>query len=109
VGLAASLIFFLFESETRLAIWAGLAAAWTVQAIAFAALLIAARRRARLILAGWVAGTFLRLLAIGGLAGLTLAGLLALPPEPLLVTAALALFVLMLLEPVVYSHRLGLR
>lgn len=109
MGLAASAVAFFFESEIRTAIWAGLAAAWATQSLAFAALLGAARRRARLILAGWVAGTFLRLLAIGGLAAATLAGPVALPPEPVLVTAALALFVLMLLEPVVYHYRLRVR
>lgn len=109
MGLAASCIHFFFESETRLGIWVGLAAAWTAQLLAFAALLAAARRRARLILAGWAAGMFLRLLVVGGLAGLTLAGIVALPAEPVLLTVALALFVLMLLEPVVYHYHLGVR
>jgi hypothetical protein len=109
VSLAASFISFFFESETRLGIWVGLTAAWTAQTVAFAALLATVRRRAASIMAGWVVGTFLRLLVIGGLAGLTLGGILALPPEPVLLTVAVALFVLMLLEPVVYHYRLGAR
>jgi hypothetical protein len=86
-----------------------LVAAWLVQAAAFAILIAATRRRAQLVVAGWTAGTFLRLLVIGLLAWLTLGGTLSLPAEPTLLSLVIAIFGLLLLEPVVFRHNLGVR
>ncbi|NIR45021.1 MAG: hypothetical protein GWN99_11630, partial [Gemmatimonadetes bacterium] len=51
----------------------------------------------------------LRLATLGLLAWLTLTGALRLPAEPTLIALALALFGLLLLEPVVFRHNLGVR
>ena len=109
VGVPASLISLLFEPPARFGIWAGSAAAWLVQALAFAALIAATERKAKLILAGWTAGTMLRLAGVGVLAWLTLGGILGLPAEPTLVALVVALFALLLLEPVVFHYRYGAR
>ncbi|UCC73412.1 MAG: hypothetical protein JSV86_02270 [Gemmatimonadota bacterium] len=109
VGLPALLISFMSEPPARSGIWAGLAAAWLVQAAAFAILIAATRRRAKLVVAGWVAGTLLRLVMVGLVAWLTLGGILRLPAEPTLVALVIALFGLLLLEPVIFRHELGVR
>jgi hypothetical protein len=87
----------------------GLAAAWLVQALAFAILIAVTGRRARLVLAGWTAGTVLRLATLGLLAWLTLGGVVGLPAAPTLVSLIAALFALLLLEPVVFRYRFGAR
>ncbi|MGD8699800.1 MAG: hypothetical protein PVJ43_10945 [Gemmatimonadales bacterium] len=106
---SALMIGFAFQATERLAIWAGLAVAWLVQAAAFGILLVTVRRRPKLVVAGWTAGTFLRLAAVGLAAWLTLSGVLALPAEPTLLALVAALFVLLLLEPVVFRYRYGAR
>jgi hypothetical protein len=109
VGASALTIGYAFQAAERLAIWAGLAVAWLVQAAAFGILLVMVRRRPKLVLAGWTAGTLLRLAAVGLAAWLTLSGVLALPAEPTLLALVAALFVLLLLEPVVFRYRYGAR
>lgn len=109
VGLSALLIGILFEPPARYGVWAGLAVAWLVQAAAFAILIAATSRRAQLVLAGWTAGTFLRLLVVGLLAWLTLGGTLGIPAEPTLISLVIAIFGLLLLEPVVFRYNLGVR
>ena len=94
-----------FESRVRSGIWAGLGVAWLVQLAAFAALIAATNRNDKYVLAGWSLGTFLRLAVVGLLAWLTLAGIWPLPAEPTLVALVLALFALLLLEPVFFRHR----
>ena len=90
------------SDQARWGVWTGLGAAWIVQAGAFAALLFAAHRRPRLIIAGWTAGTFLRVATLGILAWLTLGGIWALPPKPTLIALVSGIFVLLLLEPVIF-------
>ncbi len=109
VGVAALLVGLTFEPPTRIGIWSGLAAAWLIQALAYGILLAMARRRATLVVAGWTVGTFLRLAALAALAWLTLAGVLALPAEATLITLVVALFTLLLLEPVFFRYRVGAR
>lgn len=109
VGLSASLIGLSFESRARLGIWAGLGSAWLVQAAAFAILVAASRRRDKLFAAGWTAGTVLRLGVVALLAWLSLANVWPLPAEPTLIALAVALFGLLLLEPIVFRHGLGAR
>ncbi len=109
VGVPALLISFMFEPPARFGIWAGSAAAWLAQALAFALLIAATQRQAKLVLAGWTAGTMLRLAVVGLLAWLTLGGILGLPAEPTLVALVVALFALLLLEPVVFHYRFGAR
>ncbi len=109
VGATAALVSLTFEAPTSHAIWTGLAVAWLVQALAFAILIAAARRQPRLVVAGWTAGTFLRLAVLTLLAWLTLAGILALPAEPTLIALVIALFALLLLEPVFFRHQFGTR
>lgn len=104
MGASAILVSFAFEPELRLGIWTGLAAAWVAQLAAFGALLAAARREARLLVAGWSAGTVARLAAIAGLAGLILGGVVALPIAPTLIALVAALFVLLLLEPAIFRY-----
>lgn len=74
------------------------------QLAAFGALVVAARREARLLVAGWSAGTVARLVAIGAVSGLVLAGVVAIPIEPTLIALVAALFVLLLLEPAVFRY-----
>ncbi len=107
VGLTAVAVGLWFEPQLRAAIWTGLGAAWLVQAVAFGILIAATRRRPKLVIAGWTAGTVLRLGALGVLAWLTLSGSWALPAEPTLIALVVALFGLLLLEPVVFRYRLG--
>ena len=109
VGVPALLISFMFEPPARFGIWVGSAVAWLVQVLAFAMLIAATQRRAKLVLAGWTAGTMLRLVGVGILAWLTLGGILGLPAEPTLVALVAALFALLLLEPVVFHYRFGAR
>lgn len=109
VGVAAGLVSLAFEASTRSGIWAGLAIAWLVQLLAFAILIGFTQRRPQLIVAGWTVGTFLRLAVLMGLAWLTLAGTLTLPPEPTLIALTVALFALLILEPVVFRHAKGTR
>lgn len=109
VGLSALLISAIFDPPARAGIWAGLAVAWLVQAAAFAILVAATGRRAKLVLAGWTAGTVLRLGALGLVAWLTLGGVLGVPAAPTLIALVSALFGLLLLEPVVFRYRLGAR
>ncbi len=109
VGASALVIGYAFQAAERLAIIAGLAVAWLVQAIAFGILLVMARRQPKLVLAGWTAGSILRLAVVGLAAWLTLSGVLALPAEPTLLALVAALFVLLLLEPVVFRYRYGAR
>jgi len=109
VGVPALLISLVFEPPARFGIWAGSAAAWLVQALAFAVLIAATQRQAKLVLAGWTVGTLLRLAGVGILAWLTLGGILGLPAEPTLVALVVALFALLLLEPVVFHYRYGAR
>ena len=107
VGLAAVLIAFVFEPPELTGVWAGLALAWLVQAVAFAVLLATTARRAKFVVAGWTVGTFLRLGSLAAIAWLTLGGILGLPAAPTLVALVAALFALLLLEPVVFRYRLG--
>lgn len=109
VGVSAWLVGLAFEASTRSGIWTGLAIAWLVQLMAFAILIGFARRRPQLVVAGWTVGTFLRLAALTALAWLTLAGVLALPPEPTLIALTVALFALLLLEPVFFRQSMGTR
>jgi len=109
VGFSALAVGFVFEPQVRLGIWAGLGSAWLVQLAAFAILLAAAGRRAKLVVAGWTAGTVLRLVVLGLLAWLSLGGNLGLPAEPTLLALAFGLFALLLLESAVFRHRLGAR
>jgi len=109
VGLSALLIGLQFEPPARYGVWAGLAAAWVVQAAAFAILVAATRHRAQLVFAGWTAGTFLRFLALGLLAWLTLGGSVGFPAAPTLISLVIAIFGLLLLEPVVFRYKLGVR
>jgi hypothetical protein len=109
IGLSALLIGILSEPPARYGLWVGLAAAWLVQAAAFAILIAATSRRAQLVLAGWTAGTFLRLIVIGMLGWLTLGGTLEIPAEPTLISLVIAIFGLLLLEPVVFRYNLGVR
>lgn len=109
VGVPALLISLMFEPPARFGIWAGSASAWLVQALAFALLIVATEHRAKLVFAGWTAGTMLRLVGVGVLAWLTLGGILGLPAEPTLVALVVALFALLLLEPVVFHYRYGAR
>ncbi len=105
VGASALLIGYAFQAADRLAIWTGLVVAWLVQAAAFGILLATVRRRPKLIVAGWTAGAILRLAAVGLAAWLTLGEVLALPAEPTLLALVAALFILLLLEPVVFRYR----
>lgn len=109
VGVSAWLAGLLFPPATRSGIWTGLATAWFVQALAFAALVGFARRRPQLVVAGWTVGTFLRLAALGALGWLIFAGTLALPAEPTLIALVIALFVLLLLEPIFFRPAMGTR
>lgn len=109
VGVPALLISLMFEPPARFGIWAGSASAWLVQALAFALLIVATEHRSKLVFAGWTAGTMLRLVGVGVLAWLTLGGILGLPAEPTLVALVVALFALLLLEPVVFHYRYGAR
>jgi len=109
VGFSALFVGFLFDTQVRLGIWAGLGSAWLVQLVAFAILVAAARPRAKLVLAGWTAGTVLRLVVLGLLGWLSLGGTLGLPAEATMLALAFGLFALLLLEPVVFRHRLGAR
>jgi hypothetical protein len=79
---------------------------WLVQLAAFALLLAAAGRRADLVVAGWTAGTVLRLVVLGLLAWLSLGGVLGLPAEPTLLALVFGLFALLLLEAAVFRRRL---
>lgn len=107
VVVAALLAGLAFEPPARTGIWSALAAAWLVQALAFGVLLAMARRRATLVVAGWTVGIFLRLGALAAVAWLTLAGVLALPAEATLLALVVALFILLLLEPVFFRYRVG--
>lgn len=109
VGFSALVVGIVFEAQVRLGIWAGLGSAWLVQLAAFAILVAAAGRRAKLVVAGWTAGTVLRLLVLGLLAWLSLGGMLGLPAEPTLLALVSGLFALLLLESAVFRHRLGAR
>lgn len=101
---AAGLSSVWLSGRARWGAWAGLLVAWIVQAVAFAALLAAAHKRANLVIAGWAAGTLLRLAALGVLAWLTLGGIWAMPPEPTLIALVSGIFVLLLLEPVIFRR-----
>ncbi len=107
VGLTAVAAGLWLPPQVRAAVWTGLGTAWLVQAAAFGILIASTRRRPKLIIAGWTAGTVLRLGALGALAWLTLSGAWGLPAEPTLVALVLALFGLLLLEPVVFGYRFG--
>ncbi len=107
VGLAALAASVWFEPRTRTAVWTGLAVAWLVQAVAFAILIAASVRRPKLVVAGWTAGSVLRLAVVGLLAWLTLGEVWRLPAEPTLVALVAAMFALLLLEPVVFRYRFG--
>lgn len=98
-----------FRPPDRVAVWVGLSAAWLVQLAAFAILLAATRRRPKLVVAGWTAGTILRMAVIGLAAWLTLGGAVDLAPEPTLVALVAALFALLVLEPVVFRYHYGTR
>lgn len=107
VGLTALAVGLWMDPGVRAAVWIGLGVAWLVQAIAFAILLAATHRRPKLVIAGWTAGTLLRLGALGALAWLTLGGVWGLPAEPTLLAMVAALFGLLLLEPIVFRHQFG--
>lgn len=104
VTVSAALAGFWLATPDRQGVWIGLAAAWLVQAAAFGLLLSAARRKATLVVAGWTAGTLLRIMVLGLLAWLTLSGELALPPAPTLLALVAGLFGLLVLEPVFYRR-----
>jgi zinc transporter ZupT len=105
VGISALMIGYAFGTANRLAIWVGFGSAWLVQAAAFAILIATVRRRPKRVLIGWTAGTILRLAAVGVAAWLTLGDVLPLPAEPTLLALVAALFLLLLLEPVVFRYR----
>jgi fatty acid desaturase len=105
----ASAIGFMFEPPARGGIWLGLGSAWAVQALAFGVLIAVTSRRAQHVMAGWTVGTFLRLAALALLAWLTLGGVVDLPAAPTLMSLIAALFVLLLLEPVVFRYRIEAR
>jgi hypothetical protein len=109
VGLFAVSVGFMFEPPVRQGIWLGLAAAWLVQVVAFAVLLVATRRQAKNVVAGWTLGTFIRLATLTALAWLTLSEVWAFPPEPTLIALVGGLFALLLLEPVFYRYRFEAR
>lgn len=109
VGLAALILSFAFDPPARSGIWAGLATAWLVQAMAFAILIFATKHQAKLVLAGWTAGTFLRFASLAVLAWLTIGGVLNVPPEPTLLALVAALFGLLILEPVIFRQAVGTR
>jgi hypothetical protein len=94
-----------FEPAVRRAIWVAVAVAWVVQAVAFAVLCAVTARRARLVLVGWTAGSLLRLAALALVAWLSLAGIWSLPAAPTLLALVIALFALLLLEPVFFRQR----
>ncbi len=104
VGVAASAIGLWFDPQARLGIWAGLGVAWTVQAAAFAILVAAAARRPKLVVAGWTAGTILRLGTLALVAWLCLGEVWSLPPEPTLLALVATIFGLLLLEPVIFRQ-----
>lgn len=109
VVISAVIVGVWFDSQARSGIWAGLAVAWFVQAVAFALLIAATQWRPKLVVAGWTAGTLLRLAAIVVLAWLTLADIWMLPAEPTLIALATGIFGLLLLEPVIFSRGLVTR
>ena len=109
VVISAVLVGVWFESGARSGIWAGLAVAWLVQALAFALLIAATRWRPKMVVAGWTAGTLLRLAAVVVLAWLTLADIWLLPAEPTLIALAAGIFGLLILEPVIFSRGLKTR
>lgn len=94
------------DPSSRVAIWVGLSLAWVVQLAAFAVFLGVVRWRPRLIVAGWTAGTFMRLLALAAIAWLSVKQVWSLPADVTLVAAVAGLFVLLLLEPIVYRYHL---
>lgn len=81
-----------------------MAAAWLAQALAFALLLAGTARWRRGVLAGWTAGTLVRLATLAGLAWLSLGGVWSLPLEPMLIALVAGLFVLLVLETVVFRY-----
>lgn len=102
MALASFLIQIAFEPGVRFGIRVGLASAWLAQILAFA-LLLAGSVRKRGVVAGWTAGTLVRLGTLAGLAWLSLGGLWELPLEPMLIALVAALFVLLILETVVFQ------
>lgn len=104
MAVASLLIQLAFEPRVRSGIRVGLAAAWLAQACAFALLLAGAIRWQRGVVAGWTAGTLVRLATLAGLAWLSLGGVWALPLEPMLIALVAALFVLLILETVVFRY-----
>lgn len=84
-------------SVTR-AVWVAAGFAYTLQAAAFALLLLV-RDRTELFMAGWLGGMVLRFAAVGGLAFFA-SRYTTLPLEALLLSLVGFVFVLLLLEPV---------
>jgi hypothetical protein len=103
MGGAASSLW--LQPDVRSGVWAGLGAAWAVQVVAFALLLLVAHRGAGRFLAGWTAGTVLRVAALCAVAWLLLSGRWSLPAEPTLLALASGLFFLLLLEPLVFGAK----
>ncbi len=97
-GTAANLL----EPSAASAVWVGLGLAWMVQILAFAILLGVVSWRPRLIVAGWTAGTFIRLLALSLIAWLSLSRNWAFPADTTLIATVVGFFGLLLLEPVMF-------
>ena len=104
VGLSALIVGFWLEGHIRMGVWVGLGVAWLVQLAAFAILIAATRKRPALVVVGWTAGTFLRLGALALMAWLSLAKVWGLPAAPTLLALVSGLFVLLLLEPLVFRR-----
>lgn len=104
VGLSALIVGFWLDGPIRLGVWAGLGVAWLVQLGAFAMLLAATLKRPSFVVVGWTAGTFLRLGAVALVAWLSLAEVWGLPAAPTLLAMVSGLFVLLLLEPLVFRR-----
>ena len=107
VSSAALITSIWFETQARRGIWAGLGAAWLVQVAAFAMLIWITGRWATRVVVGWTVGTLLRLTALGVVAWLSLGEIWSLPAEPTLLALVTGIFVLLLLEPVVFKRGQG--
>lgn len=106
---AGSLSALWLTAPARQGVWVGLALAWLVQIVSFAVFLLVSRRSAGLVIAGWTAGTALRLVALTVVAWLVITGRWGVPAASTLMALAGGLFGLLLLEPVVFRARLAER
>ena len=108
-GCAAILSGLWLAGPAREGVWVGLGLAWLVQALAFAVFLVACGRSPGHVIAGWTAGTALRLVVLTVVAWLVITGRWGVPPDSTLIALAGGLFGLLLLEPVVYRFRVAER